>query len=270
MDIIIASSRGKEMKKRLHKLHPNGRKLKVIAKSSLKLEDILDKLDSYMKTVKPHEMATCHVYLMAGLCDVTYRDYDEEFYRNTPYDEVIFNETPEEAFNRVSKTILELTNKIADKGATPIVATIVPSSLSSWNEIRLKQGKTAFLLHHAHYVSMQANMIRAIQLLNNYILGVNNVHYMYTPMLASTIMKNMSGPKPARVHYGMLEEDGVHPTEDLRDLWAARLMKAIHNNRERQRRRDQSQAPDYDKSDIRDISLEQDIWEALNREIEKD
>ena len=150
MDLIIASSRGKEMKKRLNKLHPRSSNLKITVKSSLKLQDILDDLDRYMSAVKPHQMDKCHVYLMAGLCDVTYRDHDEEFYPNTPYDEVVFNETPEDAFHRVSQIILELTNRIAEKGATPIVATIVPSGLSSWNEIRLKQRKTAFLLHHAH------------------------------------------------------------------------------------------------------------------------
>ena len=89
-------------------------------------------------------------------------------------------------------------------------------------------------------------------------------------MLASTIMKNSSGARPVRVHYGVLQEDGVHPTDDLRDLWAAKIMKAIYNNRERQRQMDQTQAPESDEVDIRDISLEEDIVEALNRSIENE
>ena len=266
MDDVIASSRGKEMKVRLRNLHPDRYCLKSTAKSALRLQDILDNLDSFLKPIKPHQMNTCNIYLIAGLCDVTYRDLDEDYYPNTPYDEVLFNETPDQAFQRVSSLIVELTSKIAERGATPVIATIVPSSLSQWNFIRLKQHKTAFLMHHKHYDSMQLNMVRTIHRLNKFILGVNNSYQMSTPMLACTVMKNVPGKDP-RVHYGMLGEDGVHPTDDLRDLWAAKLIKAMRDNRYKP-----SQVQDephfLDSSfDVLEASLERSILERLNWDI---
>ena len=231
MDVIICSSRGKKMRRRLRFLHPNSRKLIVYAASGLKLEQIRDWIQAYLKYHIPaHELPKCHVYLLAGICDVTYRDFDRCYRRGVKYDEVIFNESPEQAFSRVSTIITELSDKIAQVGAVPCFSTIVPCSLDTWNTMRLEDHKTAFLLHHPHYASMQANMIKAIDQINRFIVGLNSIHHMNTPLLASTIKTNKGKNRTPRVHYSRLV-DGVHPSYDLSDLWADKIVKTMRDNR---------------------------------------
>lgn len=255
MDIIIASSRGNNMKKRLRELHPNPQQLKIFSTPSLKIENIKAKLRSkFLKNLTTEQLASCHVYIIAGICDVTYRDVDKDYAKNTKYEEVIFNESPEEAFHRVTPFIQALANEIADMGATPCFATVVPCSLHDWNHLRLDQGKTAFLQHHEQYSSMQANMIRAIQRINHMITGVNNAFFMFTPLLAGTIMTNISGNRPTRVHYSRLD-DGVHPRPWLRNQWVEKIIQAMAINQDRHRHQ------------VHDQSLE-DMREELNRSLE--
>ena len=258
MDIIIASSRGRNLREKLAKAHPNPRKLRVYVKPGLRLSSLVGKMNKYLAGIKPEHMARCHVYLVAGICDITYRDYEEHYKGNMPYDEVLFNENPNDTFTRVSLTITQLFEEIMDIGATPCMATIVPCSLDTWNTYRLQQLKTGFLLHHRQYQDMQALMVRAIHHLNGFILGINNAHFMFSPLLASTVMTNLGGNRPPRIHYSRLA-DGVHPTEKLKAKWANYILRAIRNNRDR---------PNHQHLDTSDEEMAANVNAALDRSIE--
>ena len=230
MDILIASSRGNYITEKLIKTHPHPENLHIYSESSLKLSDAIVQVPSIMKEINPHRHPTCHVYLIAGLCDVTYRDFDPAYSKNTVYEEVIFNEDQNDAFNRVSSTITELSDKIVSHGGTPCFATIIPSNLEIWNNIRLNQHKTAFLLHHPQYKDMQESMISVINRLNRFIMDTNNSKNMYTPLLADTIITNRGYNVPPRYHWNRMA-DGVHPGVSLIAKWVKRTVEAMSINR---------------------------------------
>ena len=123
-------------------------------------------------------------------------------------------------------------------GAAPVFCTIIPSSLRAWNNTRLKQHKTAFLIHHNHYEDMQHLMIQTIQDINSYITTYNREHHMKTPRTADTVIRNM-GHGQKRVQYQRLV-DGVHaPSEEkkipgvktLTEKWALKLTEAMWENK---------------------------------------
>ena len=87
-----------------------------------------------------------------------------------------------------------ISNSILSFEAKPCFCTIVPCSLRMWNETRLEQHKTSFLLHHTQYQDMQTNLITAICDINKYIIFLNTQNKMYIPYIADAIIYH-GGPK---------------------------------------------------------------------------
>lgn len=215
------------MVKELRHLHPRPSRLRVVAKSGGRLKELSD---IAANLVLNSDTPSCHVYFLAGLCDVTYRDYDPYYSPYEHYDEVIFNESPDSAVARISEELERAADTVIEYGATPCFTTIVPCSLRVWNENRLHQGKTSFLLHHRQYEDMQANLISTITSINRHIIKINTDNNMITPFIAETIVSNTGPTKPPRVHYNRLQ-DGTHPTIKLRSKWCNLLCKSVISNR---------------------------------------
>ena len=259
---MIASSRGHKMTYRMWMNHPDPQNLLMFTESSLKLWDINRNISSYLGSIPKSQLPDTHVYLLAGICDLTFRDYDKYYNEYEIYDEVTFSEHPDQAVARVSKTILAVTEKIAKLGAVPCIPTIVPCSLDVYNNYRLNEYKTSFLLHYPKYSDMQENLITTIDRLNKFIIGVNKTYNMITPQLADTIRTNMGKGKPHRVHYMRLK-DGNHPTKVLADLWSDKMLQAMANNRYSRRQID-TDWPCLEED------LETSIMESLNRSAEEE
>ena len=98
-------------------------------------------------------------------------------------------------------------------------------------------------------------------MINQFIVGLNKSNNMYTPLLADTILTNMPGDRPPRVHYGRLT-DGVHPPKELRDLWVDKIVKTMRNNRYRRR------ACSGEPSDDVEAMINREIGEELDRALE--
>ena len=154
---------------------------------------------------------------------------DENCYE--PYEEVIFMETPAEANFRLFEILHKVSDGVMKLGARPCFATIVPCSLSVWNNVRLNQQVTSFLMHSHQYDDMQHLMIEAIQDINRDIVALNESNQMCTPYIGNTVIVN-EGAGKHRVYYKKLY-DGVHPTKDLTKNWAKKFMKVIIKNRAR-------------------------------------
>ena len=139
-----------------------------------------------------------YVYFLAGITDITYRDYIPTHTTDKgiihTYEEVIHINTPDETTTRTINIFKNTAHQIADAGATPCFSTVVPCSLSTWNHLRLKQGKTTHLLHHRHYDDMQVNLQKAIVNINHYIQDLNTQYNMQTPKIAKCIKKNQQSP----------------------------------------------------------------------------
>ena len=110
--------------------------------------------------------------------------------RRAQYKEFIFRENPIAAPSRVTNLIEKASDQIHSLHALPFICTIPPSSLDTWNHIRLKQHKTAMLQFFPTYPQMQNNLIETILSINTYIIAINQSKHAFTPKLADTITKN--------------------------------------------------------------------------------
>ena len=237
MDIILSSSRGNYIRKELKKRHPNPGNLIIITKKGGQLDELAAMLKEFFKRVPQRERSQCHVYFLAGLCDLTYRDVDPEYKFNMnqncyePYEEVIFMETPAEANLRLFEIAQRVSDGVIKQGARPCFATVVPCSLSVWNNIRLNQQVTSFLLHNKYYEDMQHALIEATLEVNRDLVAINTRNQMCTPYIGSTVIVNEENQKH-RVYYKKLS-DGVHPTRKTAKIWAKKMVKTMSKNRAR-------------------------------------
>ena len=237
MDIILASSRGRgHIQARVRRLHPHPERLHIDARGGAKLETlILEAIKLVKRSPSPPD---CHVYFMAGLCDIKYRDVYTEFvdYRRRKahsYEEVSFTEDNTSAILRVTNLIDNIDKELRSLGAKPCFMTIPPCSLETWNLHRLNTGRTTHLIHHRQYPDMQSNLIFVINEINKFIVSTNSTNGMATPFLANTIIQSCGPSKNFRVHYDRLV-DGTHATTTTNEKWAKMITKAITTNRKKE------------------------------------
>ena len=228
MDAIIGASRVKDLEDLIAKKHPYPHMLKSIIAPGKPLSEIQGLAYDYLEK-ECHDPTNTHIYYVAGLCDITYKE-KEDFYRDFEcYEEVLIKEVPYEINNRVCDLINSVSAHTLYYGAKPCFATIPPISIETWNTVRLNQGKTSFLLHHQKYPEMQDMLNEAVFFINRHITEINESHNMATPDLEAAICEKRAG-KATRVHYTRFV-DGVHPTDRTQKKWAKKLLRAIVANR---------------------------------------
>ena len=227
MNILVSSSRGAGLPERMD-LGPyplrsdikGGGKLKQLSQMALAL------------LPPPHRYKhTTHVYILAGIPDLTEKLYSKHPYYN--YTESIFTEDPEQAIHRMKQEINTCAKTITDAGATPCFATITSCDIHKYNQTLLKDNKTSELLHKNYYEDMQTRLHTTIEEVNKYIAQTNREHNMSTPF-CHTAIKKRSG-KGTDAHYTYrysLLYDGVHGKNSTKRDWARTLANAIRLNRQ--------------------------------------
>lgn len=234
MDIILASSRGKGLEPLIKNRHPSPSTVHIYSTSSASIHTLTNQATSIIQQyTDPHN---CHIYIIGGYCDlneiIQHRLPGLYTYRGgvARHQEFIFRETAAQAITRITKLISEMSEHIKSLHALPVICTIPPSSLTTWNHIRLKQHKTSLLTHYKQYQHMQQQLITAIVEINKNIIAINHSNHVHTPKLADTILTKPGKNKNHRCHYGRLV-DGVHPTEAVKEDWAIKLTDAMCKNR---------------------------------------
>ena len=229
MDVILASSRGKGLEELIRPKHPSPNHLFIKSTSSANLHLLtIQAINIISKAKNP---SNHHIYIIGEYCDLNeIIQHKIAIQRNARYQEFVFREEPEAAVSRLTDRLVTTSQTIANHNAKPILCTIPPSSLHTWNYTRLLQRKTAMLEHFKQYPSMQQNMIKSLLTINTNIIGINKKHGSYTPKLADTIIKKPGGRKKHRVHFSRLV-DGVHPSQSVKEEWANMILKAIEINR---------------------------------------
>ena len=181
-----------------------------------------------------------HAYIIGGYVDITYRDIDKSYrlydslldvVQIVRYEEVIFRDTVEEAFKKAIYRYANAAQRLKQEGIRPCFATVPPSSLAKWNDYRWFRGDTAFLNHDSQYEDMQRGLIAACVKINGFICKLNALNGMYPPYLAGTVVRTQAadGKEPKFLYHKLF--DGVHASDDLIKVWAAKTQKAINQNR---------------------------------------
>ena len=193
MDVIFASSRGSTVADKLIKAHLSPENFRIYFESSAKLEDLQHMAYDFLE--HNPDPTNCHIYFVAGLCDITHRIVD--YYKAGRYEEVIYIDSPQDTIHRMTRLIDSISQEILILGAKPCFSTIIPCSLRAWNiDTRLKQGKTTHTLHSHQYEDMQYMLNRVVIEINQHITQTNISNNMATPLLASTILTRRQGAPP--------------------------------------------------------------------------
>ena len=215
MDVFMTSSRGKDI--RLPNLTSvGGGKVLDLTESGLKaLANAID-----------NDPSEYHfLYIVAGIPDATEMI---RMYRN--YEEVIFNEHPVAATQRLTHIYTQASDMIVNAGAIPCFATITTMSLEDWNTTRLNQHITTHLIHYKHYADMQHLLNMAIHQTNINIIALNERNGVSTPHLSGLIMNSRGEGEGYRVRYNRLV-DGCHPVDWVTKKWQKTLEEVASTNR---------------------------------------
>ena len=153
--------------------------------------------------------------------------------RSRNYEEVLFWEDSKAAEDRL-KCLLHITHayimSYKEGAVMPIICTIPPAHIATWNYTRYDQHKTCTLHHTDKYEIWQENLKQSIIKINASITTLNNNYNLHTPKLADNVLHKKGKHKG----YKLIEKalvDGVHATEDTRESWAVKIMDAISRNR---------------------------------------
>ena len=175
-----------------------------------------------------------HGYIFGGLCDITQMNSVHNYHlgnRLVRYEETTFNYDISTAYNNLIHELAYSNNRLRAEGIRPCYATIPPASLEKWNNYRLSRGRTALLLHEERYLSMQEDLNTVISVVNGFICKLNSWNRMYTPYVATTVLRTKSSRNGQRIlqHHKLF--DGVHADDNLIIEWTNKIEKAILKNR---------------------------------------
>ena len=224
MNFLVAASRGGGLAKKIQ-----GYEVIDAVFPGAKLEYLTEKAVKMIPPPQPHG-ETPHIYIMAGLTDIT--TLHKTSTNHNKYKEVTLDGNPAEIISRVCSEIDKCARAIADAGATPCFCTITYSYIEKYNHHLLKEHMTNTLLHQDKYKDMQANLIPVIDEINHHITNINHSYNMSTPFCHTAIRKK-HGTKPRHYYkydHKMLK-DGVHGEYITRVKWAKAIQGAMENNR---------------------------------------
>ena len=173
------------------------------------------------------------VYLIAGIPDITERvcraARRSTYSWSAKYEEVLFTQNPADACNAYLDKILAASSRISEAGGIPVFCTVAPMSLQKWNTQRLKKRVTGRLLHQHRYGLQQANLDKAILLINDCIQSVNMFNGVATPRLSQEIIKGSPLNGRVRRFYGRMI-DGCHVNDKVAFNWANTLHHIMERN----------------------------------------
>ena len=228
MIILMAASRGGDMKSRLKRLididHVEpGATLKTLTNHVVGTKD----KPSIIPPVNQVKSAI-FVYVMGGVCDVTERlESEDENYR---YREIVFLEEPEACADKVCRDIDNLAREIKEKDAIPVFATVTKANIGKYNQSELEAGKTSILYHSDFYDDMQKNSEIAIDIINGYIKRLNKANNVSTPLCHNVLIRRRGRKGKYRINNWKTLRDGVHGTYKTRNNWAKALKHAMDLN----------------------------------------
>jgi hypothetical protein len=222
MNVLLCTSRGRSLKELIPPKAPNMVKYFPGATTYR----LANEADQILRDPRLRKEST-HFYIIAGLPDLTTRKQD----RSKNYQEVIFEEEPEEAANRIIRLLYNLCDRINSQGPIPILCPVIPSDLEKWNFTRLRQHKTKYLIFKNKYHEMQENLQLATTLINKQIIRYNEENSLRTPFIHRPIIKHLKSKSKFRFTF-INFPDGVHPNHHLALKWVEKLYTAFSQNRE--------------------------------------
>ena len=208
---VYTSSRGRRLEGRI-----NAKSIYVLPGG--KLQTLCDIAYDKLKYVDGVKIA----YFIVGIPDICCLEKDKK----RGYEESIL-QLDINHFEKFKATVLSVEAIMNTINCKVVFATITTMSFSEWNNARLSQGKTSILKYSEKYPIMQNSLNTVLHSINNFITELNTRNQVLTPFLHSPVHKCRKGN--IRYIYSKLV-DGLHPGEDLVEMWVARMNDIIVQN----------------------------------------
>lgn len=206
--IVVADSRGHGLQSELNRLATPGFDIRVLVSPGKGLVAAVCEAESKLFWWQPEQ-----VYIIAGICDVTKK--------NKHTNRVSLRETNPLLAVSLYKFHMEsiresLTTKLGNDDCTVVFGELVGMNIAGFNGTRYPDQQQSLLNEIVEQVNME-------------IVAQNTSRELVTPWIARTVHKNRrDGRKIHRYH--KLATDGVHLTQDLKEMWAQEILKSIYKN----------------------------------------
>ena len=197
-----------------------------------KLYDLYDLIDGELAACIEEADDSPLVYVMAGICNLTYRI--KRRCKEGLIDEVIVQ--PKVAQREIVDSTLEAVDDmqrfISRQGGIPVITTIFPMAIADWNQHRLNSGKTVTLTKADSYAEMHCYLEDMLDEVNSAIIETNRNNKVLTPLMHKCLEHNRGRNKTVTKKYNLLN-DGCHPSPKLAKAIGKSLSKTIVLNRAR-------------------------------------
>ena len=218
-NVVIATSRGRELKKHLPE------SVLVRYDGGASLEQLMEKAMT-ITTPTYHRNKRYHIYFVGGIPNITRLIKN----RSENYRECVYDQDPSVTASKFLEKITEMQNVFLQRGALPIFATVPRVNLAKYNMYFILNGMTKQLKFSDQYATMQSKFDEALHTINNHIFETNQKVKVTTPLLHMTIRERRGSKKRYVAWKWELLYDGVHATEPLRKTWAGVLKEAMDEN----------------------------------------
>lgn len=206
--VIISDSRGRELQLEINKQVRPGYNVRVLVSPGKGLVASVCEAESKLFWWQPDQ-----VYIIAGVCDITKK--------NKHTSKISLRETNPLLAISLYKFHMEairnsLTTKLGNDECKVVFGELVGVNIAGYNSTRYPDQQQEVLNEIVEGVNME-------------IVAQNTSQSLVTPWIARTIHKNRrEGRKIHRYH--KLSDDGVHLTQELREIWAKEILYAVYKN----------------------------------------
>lgn len=206
--VIIADSRGADLQQVINDQVRPGYDIRVLVYPGKGLVSAVCEAESKIFWWQPDQ-----VYIVAGICDVTKKDkrtHKISLRETNPLLAISLYRFHIEAIRN------SLTVKLGNDDCKIIFGQLVGANIAGYNGTRYPDQQQ----------ELQNEIVEGINL---EIVAQNTSQGLVTPWIARTIHKNArDGRKIHRYH--KLASDGIHLTQDLREIWAREILQSIYKN----------------------------------------
>lgn len=206
--VVIADSRGKDLQQVINEQARPGYDIRVLVSPGKGLVAAVCEAESKLFWWQPDQ-----VIIVAGVCDITKKDKYTHKVELRETNQLLALSLYKFHMESIRKS---LTTKLGNDGCKVVFGELVGINIAGYNG--------------TSYPDPQQDLLNTIvEGVNMEVVAQNTSQDLVTPWTARTIHRNRRDGK--KVHrYHKLSFDGVHLTQELREVWAREILQSIYKN----------------------------------------
>lgn len=205
---VITDSRGGGLKQEIDKPSLKGFNVKVLVYPGKGIIKAVKEAESLLNWWRPQK-----IYVMCGICDVTYKDKDTKKVssREADIDKAL------DSYLQSVDIVTHFIKVLMDGSRYKFIFTeIIGMNIATYNNTE-------------HPDPQQAALNEIVDRINGEVIAWNKSLNMMMPWVARIVHRNKKNGKKNH-RYQKLAQDGLHLTDEIRAAWASELCQAMSKN----------------------------------------